>query len=100
MQPRASDRLSNRPSLIIWLATNTSGVPRAQARRVVTLGIVLGLLLGLLTSLLSGAALWPRALGVLAGVIGGITVGALGAVLIARLIDRAARWSDPHCSGC
>jgi hypothetical protein len=30
-----------------------------------------------------------------AGVIGGTTIGALGAVLVARLIDRAARWSDP-----
>jgi hypothetical protein len=95
MHPHTSDRLSNRPSFIIWLATNTSGVPRAQARQRVALGLALGLLLGLLASFLSGAAFWPRALGVMAGVIGGTTVGALGAVLTARLLDRAARWSDP-----
>jgi hypothetical protein len=34
-------------------------------------------------------------LGVGAGVLGGSTLGALGAVLVARLLDWAARWRDP-----
>jgi len=82
---------SDRPSLITWLATNTSGVPRAQARRVVALGLMLGLFLGLLTSMLAGGPFTARAF----GVVGGATLGALGAVLAARLLDWAAHWSDP-----
>src|SRR6187399_330735 len=86
---------SSRPSLIMWLATNTSGVPRAQARRVVALGLILGLLLGSLASLLAGMAIETRIFGIVGGVLGGATLGALGAVLAARLLDWAARWSDP-----
>src|SRR5438094_9882722 len=95
MHPRFPQRPSTRLSLVAWLATNTSGVSRAQARRVAALGIVLGVLLGLLADVLAGIPLWPRALGVVSGVLGGATFGALGAVLTARLLDWAARWRDP-----
>src|SRR5690242_13083891 len=44
MHPRTPHSSSTRPSLVTWLAINTSGVPRAQARRVVALGLMLGLL--------------------------------------------------------
>src|SRR5262249_59290249 len=76
-------------------ATKTSGVPRAQARRVAAFGLILGLLLGLLASVLAGASFETRIFGIAGGVLGGATLGALGAVLAARLLDWAARWSDP-----
>jgi hypothetical protein len=34
-------------------------------------------------------------LGVAGGVLGGMTFGALGPVLVARVLDWAAHWSDP-----
>ena len=86
---------SSRPSLITWLATNTSGVPRAQAWRIVALGLMLGLVLGLLGGLLAGRPFAVGVFGVVGGVLGGATLGALGAVLAARLLDWAAHWSDP-----
>src|SRR5262249_12457568 len=86
---------SGRSSLITWLATNTSGVPRAQARRILALGLVLGLVLGLLTSLLAVRPFTARVFGILGGVLGGATLGALGAVLAARLLDWVVHWSDP-----
>jgi hypothetical protein len=95
MHPRSSRSLSDRPSFLTWLATNTSGVPRAQARRAVVYGLLLGLLLGLLAGALVGTPMWARTLGVVGGMLGGATLGALGAVLVARLLDWAARWSDP-----
>jgi hypothetical protein len=95
MNSRSSRPPSAHPSLLAWLATNTSGVPRAQARRVVAFGLILGLLLGLLASLLVGRAFETRIFGIASGVLGGATLGALGAVLAARLLDWAVRWSDP-----
>jgi hypothetical protein len=95
MHPRSSRPLSDRPSLVTWLATNTSGVSRAQARRVIAGGLLLGLLLGLFAGVLVGTPLWVRMLGVVSGLLGGATLGALGAVLVARLLDWAARWNDP-----
>ena len=56
------------PGLLAWLATNTSGVPRAQAGRVVALGLILGGILGLLAALLTQISVAARALG---GVLGG-----------------------------
>jgi hypothetical protein len=52
-------------------------------------------MLGLLAALLAGRPLPAQAFGVLAGDLGGATLGALGVVLAARLLDWAARWSDP-----
>jgi hypothetical protein len=48
MQTPSPRPRSDRRSLILWLATNSSGVPRAQARRLVALGLIVGLSLGLL----------------------------------------------------
>jgi hypothetical protein len=95
MKSRTSRAPSTHLSLLAWLATNTSGVPRAQARRVVALELILGLLLGLLASALAGRAFEARVFGIVGGVLGGATLGALGAVLAARLLDWAVRWGDP-----
>ena len=63
----ALERLGH-PGLLAWLATNTSGVQRAQAGRVVALGLILGGILGLLAALLTQISVAARALG---GVLGG-----------------------------
>src|SRR5262249_18560639 len=88
MKARTSRTPSAHPSLLAWLATNTSGVPRAQARRVAAFGLILGMLLGLLGSVLAGASFETRIFGIAGGVLGGATLGALGAVLAARLLWR------------
>jgi hypothetical protein len=79
MRRQYSQRSPDRLSLIAWLATNTSGVPRAQARRVITLGLILGLLLGF-----SGVVRMLLHAGELSllGALGGGVGGGIGGVFV------------------
>src|SRR5215208_4893265 len=79
-------------AFLAWLAQNPTGIPQRQALWRAALGGVLGLLGGIVTSGLLG--LWPvrqlSALGlsIVSGVVSGASLGALGVVLLAYVIDR------------
>ena len=99
MNGRSSRPTRAQPTFVRWLRHNPSGIPRRHAVRVVLAGGLLGLLGGVIASMLAGTwstmPRWALGLGICSGVVGGATIGALGVVVLARLVDRWLWSSDP-----
>ena len=89
-------------AFLAWLAQNPTGIPQRQALLRAVLGAASGLFSGSVTSWLFGLwpirPLWAIGLGMGSGILSGATLGALGVVLLAYVIDR---WvlADEHLIG-
>ena len=88
----------SRPRFTVRRSSNPSGVPRRQIFTVVALGIVLGSLGGIVASNVTGTwglvPWWVLVLGIASGTLGGATIGALGVVMVGRVLDRRFRGGD------